>query len=74
VRSITELCGLRISMQTYVAPNAHCNASAASASATRSNTAMGATTSMVGALHRGSSLNAAAGRGIHTANYRGCIK
>ena len=40
VRSITELCGLRVSVETYVDPKAQCNASAASASETRSITAI----------------------------------
>jgi hypothetical protein len=39
VRYITELCGLRVSVESYVAQKARCNASAASASDTRSVTA-----------------------------------
>ena len=59
-----------------------CNASAASASDTRSETAVtrfgasrvGALTCPVGAQPRGSGLSAAAVGGNHTANYRGCAK
>jgi hypothetical protein len=39
VRSITEICGLRIQVETYVAPKGRFNANAASASGTRSVTA-----------------------------------
>ena len=37
VRSITELCGLRVSVETYVLQRAHCNATAASAAAKQRN-------------------------------------
>jgi len=61
---------------------AHCDASAASASATHNKTAdmspgvsrAGAPTYPIGALPHGSSLSAAAAWGNHTANYRDCIK
>jgi len=67
-QSINELCGLRVSVESYVPQRNHCNASAARASVTRSVTAdtrpgasrEGATTFPVGALHRGSSLSAVA--------------
>ena len=63
VRSLTKLCGLRVAVESYVAQKAHCNASA---SATRSGNAdthpgaslVGASTSQVDALTRGSSLSA----------------
>ena len=71
MRSLTELCGLRVSVERYVALTAHCNASAASASATRSVTAdtlpsaslVVAPNLLVGASPRGSSLSAVAAGG-----------
>ena len=68
VRSINELFGLRVSVETYVAPKSQFNASAASASDTRSVTAgtrtgvshVVAPTVPVGALPRGSNLIAVA--------------
>jgi len=68
VRSITELCDLRVSVESYWLQRALCNASAASASDTRSEpavTRLGASrvealTCPVGAQPRGISLSAAA--------------
>jgi len=68
VRSLTELCGLRASVESYVAPKGRCNTSVASTSATRSVTAdkhtgashVRAATSPVKALPRGNSFSALA--------------
>ena len=69
-------------MGSYVALRAHWNASATSASATRSVTAdtlpgaslVVAPTFLAGASPRGNSLSAVPAGGNHTANYRGCVK
>ena len=68
VRSLTEIYGLGVSVEYYVAPKARCNVSAASLSATRSLTVgtepgappVGAPTSAVVALPRKKSLSAVA--------------
>jgi hypothetical protein len=68
VRSIAELCGLRVSVESYVLQKDLCKANAASASDTRSVTTdthpgvsrVAAPTSPVGALPRESSLSAVA--------------
>jgi len=68
VRSITELCDLRVSVESYWLQRAQCNASATRASDTRSEPAVmrlgasrvGALTCPVGAQPRGTSLSAAA--------------
>jgi len=68
VRSLTELCGLRMLVKSYLAPNVRCNASASSASATHSATEdmhigashVGAPNSPVAALPRGTGLCAVA--------------
>jgi hypothetical protein len=66
VRSLTEICVLRVSVELYVAPKDHCSASATNALDTHSVTAhtrlaesrMAAPTSPVGAPPRAKSLNA----------------
>ena len=71
VRSLTELCGLRVSVESYLPPKVRCNASTASALAIRSATAdthlgaslVGAPASPVDAIPRGSSLCAVAAGG-----------
>ena len=71
VRSITDLCGLRVSVESYVGPKGPCNANTASASDTRSVTAdtrpgasrAVALTSPVGVQPRGNSLSAVAAGG-----------
>ena len=68
VRSIIELCGLRVSVESYVAPKVPCNANAASASDSRNVTAytrpgaqrVVAPTSPVDAQPSGNSLSAVA--------------
>ena len=66
MRSLTELCSLRVSVELCVDPKDRCSVSAISASATRSVTAgthngaslVGATTLPVDGLPHGNSLNA----------------
>ena len=73
MRSITELCGLRVSMETYVVPKGPLQCKRCQRLATHSETAdtrpgashVGALTSPVGALPRGGSLSVA-GAGITT--------
>ena len=73
MRTFTELCDLRVSVETFVALRAGSNANAASASAIRSAIAdtllgasrLGTLTFLVTVLHL---------CGNHTAKYRGCVK
>ena len=80
MRSITELCGLRVSVDSYLAPRAHCNTSSARASDTQRNceyiprcVACGGSQIFGGCSTLTSSLCCGCG-GNHTANYRGGIK
>ena len=68
VGSLTEICDLRVSVESYMAPKDRCNVNAANALATRRETAdthrgaspVRAPTSPVDALPRGNRFNAVA--------------
>ena len=81
VRSLTQRCGLRMSVESYGASKGPCNASAASASVTRSVTAdtnadasrLGALTFLEAVLHYWNSLSVLTVGEPH-GELRGCVK